>query len=220
MADHAQAIAARVFGRIAASIAAGGLTAARVYANIRAMNAPARKLITVDEFLAWSESQSEGRYELHDGHIVRMQSEQANHRRLKAGAFMALRAAIRRAGLPCHAEMDGATIRISEHTAYEPDASVYCGPRVPGESLIVPNPMIVVEALSPSTKRKDLGDKARDYFTLPSLHHYLILDAKGPTLSHWARAADGSAEKRVVTAVLTLDPPGLVLPVAEFFEDF
>jgi hypothetical protein len=32
-----------------------------------------------------------------------------------------------------------------------------CGPRGPGTSLIVPNPMIVVEA--------------RDYFTLPSLQH-------------------------------------------------
>jgi Uma2 family endonuclease len=187
------------------------------------MNLPAHKLLTVDEFLDWSESQSEGRYELHDGHIVRMQSEQANHRRLKGGAFIALRAAIRRAGLPCHAEPDGATLRISERTAYVPDASVYCGPRVPGTSLIVPNPVIVVEALSPSTKRKDLGDKARDYFTLPSLEHYLILDALdtngGPTLTHWARAADGTAEQRVVASILTLDPPGLVMPVAEFFED-
>jgi Uma2 family endonuclease len=54
---------------------------------------------------------------------------------------------------------DGATLRVSKWTAYEPDALVYCGPQKPGSAIEVPDPVIVVEVLSPGTRHIDNAAK-------------------------------------------------------------
>jgi Uma2 family endonuclease len=43
----------------------------------------------------------------------------------------------------------------------------------------VPNPVIVVEVSSPSTRKIDASLKMTGYFSLPSVHHYLIIDPEG-----------------------------------------
>src|SRR5437868_4471900 len=73
--------------------------------------------------------------------------------------YMDLFASIRAGKLPCHVMPDGMTVRIADTTAYEPDALIYCGPRLPPSSLLVPNPIIVVEVLSPSPQHIDAGTK-------------------------------------------------------------
>ena len=114
--------------------------------------------MTVDEFLPWAEGQERGRYELHDGEVIAMAPQRAAHWEVKLNAAVALRGAISAAALNCHAVPDGATVRISARTAFEPDALVYCGDKVAGDSLEVPNPVIVVEVLSPGTQMIDMRD--------------------------------------------------------------
>ena len=62
------------------------------------------------------------------------------HTRVKGAVYVALRGAVRAAGLPCEALPDGASVQIDEHTAYEPDALVYCGEGSGANSMIIPNP--------------------------------------------------------------------------------
>src|SRR3984893_18016185 len=113
------------------------------------MNVELRRAMTVDEYLAWSESQSERpRTELINGQVVMMPSERVLHSRVKGRVHLALLQAVKAAGLPCEALPDGPTVRIDEHTAYEPDAMVYCGEPAAPNALIIANPMIVVEVLS------------------------------------------------------------------------
>src|SRR5215472_2574198 len=96
----------------------------------------ASKQMTVDEFLLWAEGK-EGRWELHDGvpvmissaTSVMMSPERLGHVRTKLSAAMALQAALMRAALSCEAVTEGLTIEIDARTAFEPDASVVCGPR-------------------------------------------------------------------------------------------
>ena len=125
------------------------------------MKTASKPAITVDEFLAWAEGQERGRFELFGGEIVMQQSERIAHVSVKGNVYVALRNAIAQAGLKCSALMDGATVRIEDDTAFEPDALVYCGERVPGSSLEVPNPVIVVEVLSASSAAQDMGYKRR-----------------------------------------------------------
>src|SRR5688572_3051608 len=107
------------------------------------MNIALRRAMTVEEYLAWGDAQSERlRSELINGQVVVMAPERVQHIEAKFAATVALANAITRAKLPCYALADGATIRIDDHTAYEPDALVYCGDRVARDSLIVPNPVI------------------------------------------------------------------------------
>jgi Uma2 family endonuclease len=177
----------------------------------------ATPLMTVDEFLAWAEGR-EGCWELQDGELVAMAPERVAHLETKAEAFMALRSAIRRANAPCHAVPDGATVRVAARTAFEPDALVYCGPRLPPHAIEIPEPLIVVEVLSEGTAARDHGVKLAGYFSLPSLTHYLILDADSRTAIHHKRGPGDLIETRILKdGQLRLDPPGLEIPVQDMF---
>ena len=179
------------------------------------MSEPATKLMTVDEYLAWGEGR-EGRFELRDGAVVSMSPERLAHLETKGGVFLALSDAIRQAKLPCQVLPDGATVRISDRTAFEPDALVRCGPRLSPSTLEFQDPVIVVEVLSPSTEAYDRGAKLEGYFSLRSVQHYLIVDADRRKIVHHKRGAGDVIETRILAAgPLRLDPPGFDLTVED-----
>jgi len=182
-----------------------------------AMTAVPNLRMTVDEYLAWAVEQP-GRYELLDGSIVAMSPESLGHAERKGAVHAALLAAIRARGLPCHALPDGTTVRIDDATAYEPDAVVYCGEKHPPSAIELPNPVIIVEVLSPSMRHIDLSAKLADYFRLPSVAHYLIVDPDKPRIVHHARSAGDTILTRIVSdGSIRLDPPGLELAIAAVY---
>ena len=175
--------------------------------------------MTVDEFLAWSVRQEKGRYELQDGRVIMQQSQNVAHLRAKGRIFMVLVAAIRRAGVACYATPDGATVRIGPRTGYEPDALVAPLPMPDDTALEIPNPVIVVEVLSPSSLKRGLSDKLAGYFHVPSIAHYLALDPEEHAIIWHRRAPGGGLEPPLVmkAGVLRLDPPGIEIAVEDVF---
>ncbi len=174
--------------------------------------------MTVDEYLPWAVAQERGRFELHEGRVIMMSQERAAHWKTKGAIFIALTEAIKGAALNCHAVPDGATVRISAKTAFEPDALVYFGDEVPNNSLEVPNPVIVVEVLSPGSEITDMRDKLRGYFTIPSVSHYLIVDPEKRIVIHHGRGSEDFLQTRLVSSGrIPLDPPGLCIDVETLF---
>jgi Uma2 family endonuclease len=181
------------------------------------MTALPKTRMTVDEYLAWAEEQA-GRYELVDGAPFAMSPENAGHAEKKAAIHAALLAGIRKRGLACHALPDGMTVRIDEMTAYEPDALVYCGVKLSPSAVEVPSPVIVAEVLSPSTRHIDLSAKLADYFRVPSVEHYLIVDPGRPRIIHHARSARDTILTPIVSeGIITLDPPGIVFAITDIY---
>ncbi len=187
---------------------------------IDGMSALTKPRMTVDEFLTWAMTQP-GRYELHHGEIYVMSPENAGHAEIKFAIHRALLAGIRTAGLVCYVLPDGMTVRIDDKTAYEPDAIVYCGPKIPRSAVEVPNPLIIVEVLSPSTRSVDLSVKLAAYFRLPSLSNYLIVDPSQPMIIHHSRGSSGDTIlTRVVNdGSIVLDPPGLEIALADIYAE-
>lgn len=174
--------------------------------------------LTVDEYLAWAEGRP-GRYELHAGTVHAMAPERVGHARVKFAVQAALLTALREAGHACHMLPDGMTVRIDRHTAHEPDALVYCGDRLPDSAVEVPNPIIVVEVLSPSTRHIDASAKLAGYFSLESVQHYLIVDPDRRVVIHHQRGEGEQIGTRIVSpGPLPLDPPGIELNLAEIFD--
>lgn len=179
------------------------------------MSTTAKKLMTVDEFLAWAEGQ-EGRWEIHNGVPYQMAAERTRHAAAKFKAQRALDDAIRKAGVGCTMLADGPLVRVSDGTAYEPDALVYCGPMLPGDAIEVPNPVIVVEVASPSTARIDASWKLAGYFQVPSVQHYLMIEPDGGPVIHHRRQPDGTILTRIIAAgEIAFDPPGIRIMVEE-----
>jgi Uma2 family endonuclease len=113
---------------------------------------------------------------------------------------------------------DGLTVRVEATKAYEPDALVYCGPELPPSAIEVPEPVIVVEVLSPSTRRIDAAAKLAGYFRVPSVAHYLIVDPNDPLIVHHARGAGETIITRVVrSGSIALDPPGLEIALGDIY---
>ena len=171
--------------------------------------------LTVDEFLAWAKDRP-GRFELHNGEIFAMSPARNRHSAKKGSMYVALRDAIRHAGVACHAMPDGVAVYVSDNKWYEPDALVYCGPEAPGEDIKIDNPVILVEVVSPSTGALDASDKLIGYFTVASVQHYLIVHSEQRRLIHHARQANGTILTTIHAAgPLRLDPPGLSVDLSE-----
>jgi Uma2 family endonuclease len=176
--------------------------------------------MTVTEFLAWASIQARGRYELVQGEVVAVAPERALHNYVKGEVFLALKNAVKRAKLPCTVFTDGMTVVIDEEHAREPDAAVQCGVAFDANTMILEAPLIVFEITSPSSERDDSGEKLVEYFSVPSIHHYLIVNPTKKVVIHHARSEGGDISTRIASSgEVDLTPPGMRVPVAELLPE-
>ena len=145
-----------------------------------------------------------------------MAPERAGHAYTKMYLASALQQAAKSVGadvLP-----DGMSVKVNDGTVYEPDAIVRMGKKLPDDAILVPDPVVLCEVLSPSTSRIDHKDKLKGYFTIETVCHYLIVNVQDQTISHYRRDSDGNVIGDTVSqGELVLDPPGLRLSVAAVF---
>ena len=181
------------------------------------MGPQAKSRMTVDEFLAWAETQP-GRYELVNGEVVAMSPQTARHVRMKSRVHAVLARLVAAAGLDCEVFADGMTVRVDPNTAFEPDALIQCGERLADDALDATAPLLIVEVLLPGTKWVDTGRKLEGYFRVPSVVHYLIVDPDRPVVIHHRHGKAGLIETRIASSgTLDLSPPGLTLSVTDLF---
>ena len=178
----------------------------------------ALKPMTADAYLAWLDEQPTWRYELVDGQIIAMNPQRAEHIEVKYKVLHELVTALN--GKNCHALGDGMCVRIDDRTVFEPDALVYCGEKIAGDTTVIDDPIVVVEVLSPGTKTVDTTKKLEGYFKLPSVRHYLIVDPKAKAVVHHARDETGAIATSVVdNGDVFLSAIEVRIPVTKFFAD-
>jgi Uma2 family endonuclease len=179
----------------------------------------ATKRMTVPDFLDWLLSRADGeRWELVDGVPLpvrgpdpsqAMAAETIAHARLNRRIDQALTDALAGQGLDCEVFVSGPKVQVDPQTAFEPGVVVTCV-EVP-DGLLVPDPVIVVEVLSSSTRDRDLTVKLAGYFSLPSVAHYLLVETERRLIVHHHRApGDDELRTSIVRAgTLHLAPPGV-----------
>jgi Uma2 family endonuclease len=170
------------------------------------------------DFRRWAEGQPNGRFERIDGQVVRMTPERVVHARLRAEIWRALDDAIRAAGLSAQALPDGISVEVGEDTDYEPDALVNLGAPPAPDDVAAANPVVVVEVLSPGSRSIDTGEKLAGYFRVPSIQHYLVVNARRREVVQHRRSADGIFSVVVVSGNIQLDPPGLVIGLDAIYQ--
>ena len=175
--------------------------------------------MTAEDFMVWSERQpGDARYELLDGEIRAMASERVIHARTKNAVLRHLERGIVDKKLPCEAFGDGMAIRADDHTVFEPDALVRCGPRLGDDIVLVLDPIIVVEVGSPSTQRVDALTKLLHYFHNPTVMHYLIVLAAERMAIHHRRGSEAAIETTMhAGGPIVFDPPGLTIDLTDVF---
>jgi Uma2 family endonuclease len=113
-------------------------------------------------------------------------------------------------------------IDVAPHSMRFPDIVV----DVPGETrgdLKARAPVLIVEVLSPSSERLDLGDKAAEYLKLPSLIAYLVFAQDEMKAWVWTRRPNddfppGPEVVEGQDAVARIAPLEIELPFAEIYD--
>ncbi|MEM7693340.1 MAG: Uma2 family endonuclease [Pseudomonadota bacterium] len=173
--------------------------------------------MTVDTFLAWAETlpRSE-RYELVDGTPIRMPAERVRHAVVKANVYVALKRASETLTPQPFALADGATLKVDGFTAFEPDAALLATPPRDFDAITVDDPLVVVEVLSPSTKTYNQTTKLPRYFLIPTVAYVLLIDPSRRTVAVHSRSDAATVGEG---DTVTLDPPGITLATADFFQN-
>jgi Uma2 family endonuclease len=179
------------------------------------MPSVAEKLMSLDEFLAWEREQPE-RHEFDGFTVTAMTGASMAHVKITMNLAFALRQGLR--GTGCRPFSSDAKVIAGGSVRY-PDVSVTCQPMADRDD-IVPEPVLVVEVLSPSTERVDRGRKKFDYFATPSIRQYAIVEQDERRVDLYTRAEAGWTNE-VITGdlVLKLSSIGVELRLDTVYED-
>jgi Uma2 family endonuclease len=178
------------------------------------MAEPARKLWTLDEFLAFDDG-TDRRYELIGGEIVAMAPPSGIHGAVAAGLAVAIGAKLVR---PCRVVMEAGITLPDRNAYYQADLAVTCSGLTPESS--VPEPRVVVEVLSPSTAATDYLRKLPDYRDIPSVQDILLVSSTEPRIEHWRREADGwKVQDFRGEGVVRLQAFDVTITVADLYQD-
>ena len=186
------------------------------------MSTQVKHRMSIAEFHDWAEAQSDGRFELVGGEVVRMSPERLRHNVSKAEIWLVLRNALRAAGKHNAVFTDGVHVKTGPETSRGPDCMVAVGP-MDGRDMdekLIDDPLILVEVISPDSEERDTVDKLAEYFRLPTAAHYLVVWPEEATIGHYARIGPGGPYKVLLRPGdrLRLDPPGIEVDVAAMLD--
>jgi Uma2 family endonuclease len=135
------------------------------------MPSAAEKLMSLDEFLAWEREQPE-RHEFDGFTVTAMTGASIAHVKITMNLAFSLRQALR--GTGCRPLSSDAKVIAGGSVRY-PDIAVTCRPMADRDD-VIPEPILIIEVLSPSTERIDRGRKKLDYFATDSVRQYAIVE--------------------------------------------
>jgi Uma2 family endonuclease len=154
------------------------------------MSEPARKWISVEEYLAFEE-RAEGKHEYFHGEIFDMAGGSPEHNAIAFNLSSELGRQLE--DRPCQGFSSDQRVKITRTGLYTyPDLSIVCAtPQFDEQrprSLL--NPLLIVEVLSDTTEAYDRGAKFEHYRTLPSLREYVLVASNRRCVERFTREPD------------------------------
>ena len=160
------------------------------------------------------------RYEYHDGQIVAMAGASNPHNEIVLNCYTQFRPATKKRGCKTFA-MEVKLFRHLSEQYFYPDVMATCQSFDLQSKDGIRSPFLLIEVLSKSTQEADRGLKLREYFKLPSLQHYLLIEQSSCYIQHYRRRADQSWEILLYEELIqSIDIPelDLQLTLAEIYE--
>jgi Uma2 family endonuclease len=181
------------------------------------MSMPMQRLVTFDDYLA-GEGVNDSKAEYVAGHVRAMTGGSISHARMIHALALAVGPAAKAQG--CEAFTSDAMLRVGDTIAYYPDLMVCCDADDDDERYRT-SPCLVVEVLSPSTRKTDKAEKVAVYELLPSLLAFALVNPDEPWIELHTRAAPDRLWNRTThgpgSSVALPCPQGLLLPVDDLY---
>jgi Uma2 family endonuclease len=153
-----------------------------------------------------------------EGHVYAMAGASDDHNRIAGNIFSFLHSALR--GKPCEPFINDMKAKIQLASAfYYPDVLVACDP-TDKEKYYRERPVVIVEVLSPETRRTDEREKAVAYRLVSSVEVYLLVEQDRSRITALHRA-DNDWRREVIegrTVALKLECLGVEIPMERIYE--
>jgi Uma2 family endonuclease len=128
--------------------------------------------ISPEEYLA-IDSKNDRPSEYLNGRMVEVESSTENHSLILTNLVTAIVTSLRAKNSSCRAHLQALRVHMPRTGPYAyPDFVMACGERAFDAHDTLLNPILIIEALSPTTQSYDRGDKFASYRSIPSLQEY------------------------------------------------
>jgi hypothetical protein len=157
-----------------------------------ALRKPPPSRMTVAEFLVWDPGDPDiHAWQLVDGEPVAMAPASDNHGSIQAALAALLWNHLAVPGSRCRVVVEPGIVPPgkSDRTYLIPDLGVTCSP--PSSGQVMPNPVVLVEILSPSNEAKTRFNVSA-YMSIPSVMEILVVNSTCVEVALYRRGRDGS----------------------------
>ncbi|PPD33273.1 MAG: hypothetical protein CTY19_08245 [Methylomonas sp.] len=152
----------------------------------------AESYLSEADYLA-GEQDGEIRHELVDGQAYAMTGASDYHNKLSGNIVFELMKGLRAKGSPCTVYVNDMKVKVKQNFYY-PDVMVVCNPNDKVNNYYKTQPSMIVEVLSPSTRRFDKTHKRVTYQTLESLQEYVLVDQERAEIEVFTRQSGWQAD--------------------------
>ncbi|WP_341327672.1 Uma2 family endonuclease [Methylotuvimicrobium sp. KM2] len=115
------------------------------------------------------------RHELIDGHAYAMTGASDKHNKIAVNLTFQLMAALREKGSGCFPYSMDMKVKV-QNDFYYPDVMVVCDRQDLESDYYKTHPVVIIEVLSPATRRIDKTLKRQAYLSLESLQEYVLIE--------------------------------------------
>lgn len=182
------------------------------------------KIYSLEEYLA-IEARSIEKHEFRDGKVIKMPGAKPAHNIISANVIAELKIAVRQKERKYIVMTNDTPIHIPffNNIVY-PDAVVVCEQieLYPGSSMVITNPLLIVEVLSPSTENHDRQGKFYDYKQIPSFKEHLLVAQKMPYVFSSFKTAERTwedTEAKGLNASIYLKSLDCTIELRNIYED-
>ena len=169
--------------------------------------------ISVEDYLE-GEKVSDVKHELIAGEVYAMSGASKNHERLCSKINAQFSQHLEHS--PCEPFGSNMKSRVGENFFY-PDAMVICHDQSDND-FYTDSPIIIVEILSPSTRRRDRTLKREHYLTIPSLQEYVLIEQDIVDVEVIRRNDHWRSSHYFMGDQVTFDSISLSLPVETIYQ--
>ncbi|MBU0654569.1 MAG: Uma2 family endonuclease [Gammaproteobacteria bacterium] len=170
--------------------------------------------ISVEDYLA-GERDSEVKHEYVDGQVYAMAGASVRHNLIAGNLYALLWNHLRDAS--CFPLTSDMLLKTNKTKFRYPDLMVVCEGDSSDDDYIREQPVLVVEVLSRSTRRKDKTEKRTEYLALPSVQEYVLVEQEYAEVEVQRRRSHWQPEYFYLGQELMLESVNVSLSIEELY---
>lgn len=171
--------------------------------------------ISVEEYLS-GERESEVKYEYVDGQVFAMAGASLRHNLICTNVTSSFWNQLQ--GQPCYPVTGDMLVKTSDTQYRYPDVQIICDNDPSDDEYVRESPVLIVEVLSRSTRRRDKTEKRDEYLALPSLQEYILIEQDVAEVEVQRRSNDWHSEYFYLGQDITLESVDVTVSVEAIYQ--